>query len=177
MNLDQLSPGLDDPVDALLGFHRRIERQLAALARLPCDLEEHGLDAQASGSAASILEFFTRSIAMHHADEEALLPMLEMRAATAAERERIRSLRDRLEMEHRDMERTWRGLRRPLEGLAEGMQRRLPADLVAYFRAIHSTHISAEESNLHLSAALSLLPADRAALGRGMAARRTRRFG
>jgi hemerythrin-like domain-containing protein len=175
MNLLDLAPGLDDPVDALLGFHRRIERQLAALGRLPSDLEMHGVDARSSATAASILDFFSHSLVVHHADEEALLPMLEMRA-TQAERARIQDLRHRLEGEHRDMERTWRGLRRPLEGLAEGMHRRLPADLVAYFRAIHSMHISAEESNLHLSAALNLLPADRAALGRGMVARRTRRF-
>jgi hypothetical protein len=42
--------------------------------------------------------------------------------------------------------------------------------------ACHATHISIEEAGLHLTAAGRLLPADRAALCRGMAARRTRRY-
>lgn len=176
MNLNDLPPGYDDPLDALLGFHRRIERQLASLGRLPCHLETRGIDAESSAAAAAILAFFSADLALHHADEEQLLPMLDMRIAGAAERERFRELRHRLEAEHREMDRGWRGLRRPLESIAEGVQRRLPADLVQYYRAIHAMHISVEEAGLHLSAARGLTPADRAALGRGMAARRTRKF-
>ena len=176
MKLHDFPSPFEDPVDALLGFHRRIERQLAALAKLQYDLEVDGVDAQVSAAAAGVLDFFSHSLALHHADEEDLLPLFEMRVAGASERGGIGDLRHRLESEHREIERAWRGLRRPLEGLAEGMQRRLPDDLVAYFRALHAVHISGEESGLHLSAARLLLPADRAALGRGMAARRTRRF-
>ena len=176
MNLQDLPPGFDDPVDALLGFHRRIERQLAALGKMPCELELNGVDAHATAAAASILEFFSNTLAVHHADEEELLPLLQMRVANPMERESLRELRHRLETEHREMDRTWRGLRRPLEAIAEGMHRNLPCDLVQYFRASHSTHISLEEAGLHVVAARRLLPGDRAALGRGMAARRTRKY-
>jgi hemerythrin-like domain-containing protein len=176
MNLHDLPPGFDDPVDALLGFHRRIERQLAALGNLACHLEVHGADAESTASAASIVDFFTSAVVVHHADEEELLPMLEMRIVNPRERAEIQDLRQRLEAEHREMDRTWRGLRRPLEALAEGMHRNLPVDLVQYFRASQATHISLEEARLHLTASRRLLPGDRAALGRGMVARRTRRY-
>jgi hemerythrin-like domain-containing protein len=176
MNLNDLPPGFDDPIEALLGFHRRIERQLASLGQLPCHLETRGVDAEASATAASVLEFFSNTVALHHADEEALLPMLDMRVAGGAAREELRELRHRLEAEHREMDRDWRGLRRPLEGIAEGMHRRLPLDLVQYFRAVQSLHISIEEASLHMSAARCLLPGDRASLGRGMVARRTRQY-
>ena len=175
MNLHDLPPGFDDPVEALLGFHRRIERQLAAIGQLPAHLEMRGTDAEASAAAATLLAFFSDALDLHHADEDELLPMLEARMIDACERDGMRDLRYRLEAEHREITRTWKGLRRPLEGLAEGVHRKLPIDLVHYFRALHATHISMEEAHLHIAASLHLLPADRAALGRGMVARRTRR--
>jgi len=175
MKLDDLPPGFDEPVDALLGFHRRIERQLAALGRLPARIEAGGLDAEASALAGSALEFFTGSIALHHADEEDLLPLLDLRAVSTERRDALRDLRGRVESEHREMDRAWRSLRRPLEAIAEGMVRSLPTDLMGYFRSLHSGHIALEESVLHLEAARSLQAGDRAALGRGMVARRMRR--
>ena len=175
MRLDDLPPGFDEPVDALLGFHRRIERQLASLGRLPGHIESRGVDAESSALAGAALEFFTESIALHHADEEDLLPLIDQRLAQGERRERLRELRGRVESEHREMDRAWRSLRRPLEGLAEGVSRALPADLMQYFRVLHASHIALEESSFHLEAARSLLPADRAALGRGMVARRIRR--
>jgi hypothetical protein len=73
------------------------------------------------------------------------------------------------------MERTWRTLGRPLEGVAEGLKRVLPVDLLQYYRSLQAMHISIEEGGIHRVAARCLLPADRAALGRGMVARRTRK--
>jgi len=72
------------------------------------------------------------------------------------------------------MDRAWKSLRRPLEGIAEGMSRTLPTDLMQYFRFLHAGHIALEESSFHLEAARALTAADRAALGRGMVARRMR---
>jgi len=175
MKLDDLPPGFDEPVDALLGFHRRIERQLASLGRLPGRIEAHGMDAESSALAGSALGFFTESIALHHADEEDLLPLIDQRLANGERRERLRELRQRVETEHREMDRAWKALRRPLEGIAEGISRALPADLMQFFRNLHATHIALEESSFHLEAARSLLPVDRATLGRGMVARRIRR--
>jgi hypothetical protein len=175
MNLHDLPPGFDDPVEALLGFHRRVERQLAAIGLLPTHLEVRGMDAEASAAAATLVAFFSDALEIHHADEDELLPMIEMRTVEPAAREAMRELRHRLEVEHREMGRTWKALRRPLEGIAEGVHRKLPIDLVHYFRVLHATHISIEEAGLHAVAAQRLLPSDRAALGRGMVARRTRR--
>jgi len=175
MRIHDLPPGFDDPVDALLGFHRRIERQLAALCALQVAIEARGLDAEGSAVASASLDFFSHSLALHHADEEDLLPLLEQRLP-GDEREAVRSLRARIEGEHREMERVWRTLRRPLEGLAEGLSRGLPADLLGYYRALQAAHIADEESGIHGRAVRCLLPADRASLGRGMVARRTRKL-
>ena len=175
MRLDDFPPGFDDPVEGMLGFHRRIERQLSALARIPSHIESRGVDAEASALAAANLEFFGESLALHHADEGDLLPLLEARAAAAGRRDHVREVRTRMEGEHREMDLAWRTLRRPLEAISEGMRRTLPAELMQYFRFLHGRHIALEESTLHLEASRSLLPADRAALGRGMVARRIRR--
>jgi hypothetical protein len=176
MNLLDLPPGFDDPVASLLGFHRRIEQQLNALAQLEYALDANDANAHCAATAASSLQFFTGATAIHHADEEELLALLEMRSAHASRRAGVRDLRERLASEHREMDRTWRGLRRPLECVAEGLHRRLPGDLVQYFRACQLTHISLEEAGLRFAATDRLLASDRAALDRGMQARRTRRY-
>jgi pyridoxamine 5'-phosphate oxidase len=136
-------------------------------------LEVFGIDAVASASAGSILQFFSQALPLHHADEERdLLPMIKQRAAGRGELGDVRDLWHRLESDHREMDATWRRLRRPLEAVAEGLHRELPSDLAGYFRAIHSVHISAEEGGLHLLAARCLAPADQDSLARRMLARR-----
>lgn len=172
MNLQDAAGALDDPLDALLSFHRRIERQLATLCRLPVHLEVHGLDAEAVAAAHDALVFFDRTLPMHHRDEEAdLMPLVGSRVI-GREREEFRDMRHRLEADHRDMEATWKRLRRPIEALAEGALRRVAQEEAAYFRTIHSMHISMEEAVVHMLAARRLRPEDRAALARRMATRR-----
>lgn len=174
MNLHDLPTAIEDPVESLLGFHRRIERQLAALCRLPVHLEVHGVDPGASATAASIASFFANAVPLHHADEERdLLPLLEQRLADPAERDAFRYLRHRLEGDHRDMDEAWRRLRRPLEAIAEGIHRNLPESLVHYFRALHSVHITSEEAGIHMLATRRLRPHDHAELARRMLTRRT----
>lgn len=176
MNLRDLPFHVGDPVDALLGFHRRIERQLAALGALPARIEACGLDAEASAHAASALAFFRDALATHHADEAELLTLLAARVRSQGRNAEFDDLRQRLESEHRQMAATWRGLERPLTGIAEGVARRLPPDLVHFFRAMHAGHIAEEEGSLHVLAARALHASDRNALARGMAARRARRL-
>jgi hemerythrin-like domain-containing protein len=173
MNLNDLPRTYDDPVEALLGFHRRIERSLAALAQLPCTLEATGPDAATTAAAAGLVDFFSRSLQTHHADEAELLRLLEPRARGSS-RDWVEELRGRVDAEHHEMDRAWRALLRPLRAIAEGVSRGLPLDLVHYFRTIHSAHIAFEESALHLEAVRRLSPVERSALARGMAARRTR---
>ena len=165
----------DDPVESLLSFHRRVERRLAELVRLPVILETGGIDAEASASAGGLLRFFGAATALHHSIEEhELLPLLERRLATAGDREAFRDLRQGLEGDHQELRDLWRRLARPLEAIAEGLQRRLPVDDIQYFRAVCSTHISAEESTVHLLALRHLLSGDRTALAQRIAARRER---
>jgi hemerythrin-like domain-containing protein len=173
MNLHDLPAGVDDPVEFLLSFHRRVERQLAALGRLPGHIEAFGIGAEAMSIAASLLDCFGPAIAIHHAEEERdLLPLIERRLA-ASDLHAFRDVRRRLEVDHREMERTWRELRRPLEAIGEGMLRRLPAGDIQYFRAITSTHISIEEGTLHALALRHLKAEDRNALFQRMQARRS----
>jgi hypothetical protein len=174
VNLFDTPVAIDDAVETLLGFHRRIERQLAALCRLPVHLEVHGVDPAASASVASILSFFGEALPLHHADEQRdLLPLIERRLVDPAEQRSFRDLRQRLEVDHRDMEAAWRSLQRPLEAIGEGMHRRLPESQLHYFRAIHAVHISTEEAGVHMLALRRLHAEDHAALARRMLSRRT----
>jgi pyridoxamine 5'-phosphate oxidase len=170
-----LDPGMrfDDPVERMLSFHRRLERQLAAFARLPANLETSGMGAEASAAAASLLHCFGEASARHHAEEELdLLPMLERRITSARERDEFRALRDDLHADHRELQRLWRALRRPLEAMAEGLERRLPVDGIQRFRALCTTHIAYEEASLHVLACRHLLPDDRATLAQRISQRR-----
>jgi len=173
--MDSLDPGVrfDDPVERMLAFHRRLERQLAAFARLPAHLESSGMGAEASAAAAGLLHCFGEASARHHAEEELeLLPMIERRIARSRERDEFRALRDDLHEDHRELQGLWRVLRRPLQAMAEGIERRLPVDDIRRFRELSAAHISAEEASLHVLAHRHLLPVDRAILAQRIAQRR-----
>ena len=172
MNLTDLPSNRDDPVESMLGFHRRMERQLAALGRLPAHIEASGTSAEAMSIAASVLHCFGPAVLLHHEDEERDLIALLQRRLAASETAALDDLRRRLEADHREIDRSWRELRRPLQAISEGMMRRLPVNEIQYFRAITSTHISIEEGTLHALAMRHLRPEDRQALGRRMQARR-----
>lgn len=172
MNLYDLPPGYDDPVDWLLGFHRRMERQLAALGRLHAELEARGVDAEAARTAQGILECLGPGARLHHADEEQdLLPLVERRLS-AVERQAFGFVRARLAADHRELDRTWRAIRKPLEAIAEGILRPLPAHEVGYYRAVAAAHISYEEGAVHLLVVRHLGAEDLASLKRRMRDRR-----
>ncbi len=166
-------PGYDDPVGMLLGCHRRIEKKLATLEALAACLAEKGIDAEATATAQAVLRYFNAPASYHHQDEEIdLLPLLEMRIADAAERTRLHDLAERLREEHREIERIWSRLKRPLEGIAEGFMRALPDTDVQAFVTLYKRHIEAEETVIVPLAARWITANDLAVLGRAMAARR-----
>ena len=70
-------PGFDDPLEMLLGCHRRIEKQLETLKRLRAHVEARGVDAEASSAAESVLKYFQQAAANHHEDEEKDLRQIE----------------------------------------------------------------------------------------------------
>jgi hemerythrin-like domain-containing protein len=165
--------GFDDPLEMLLGCHRRIEKQLETLKRLRVHLEQKGVDAEASTAAEGVLRYFGKAAVNHHEDEEQdLFPLLEKRIDDAGERARYRHFRDGLLADHRALEAAWLRIRKPLEGIAEGLVRSLsPADVQAFVDG-YTHHILAEENTLREFFDRWLGDDDRQALGRSMAARR-----
>lgn len=136
--------------EALLAFHRRAERHLATLAALPVELVRHGPTPAATLSAETLLACFDRECARRHAEEEReLLPLLERCIEDDATRGHFRGLRRELAEQHRAIEAAWRNVRRPLQAVAEGLQRRLDMDDIARLRMLFAAHIQAEEDALH----------------------------
>ena len=165
--------GYDDPLGMLLGCHRRIEKKIGTLKALGTHLSKKGIDAEASTAAQAVLRYFEVAAAHHHADEEHnLFPMLARRITDPTERERFKALDVQLRAEHREIERVWSRLRRPLEGIAEGLQRQLPETDVHAFATLYARHIRAEESVFRSLTERWLSPTDLLALGRAMAERR-----
>lgn len=165
--------GFDDPLEMLLACHRRIEKQLETLKRLRAHLAAKGVDPEASTAAQSILRYFARSAVDHHQDEEHdVFPLLEVRMEASGDAVRFRALRAVLEADHRELEAAWHHLKRPLEGVAEGLMRTLPEAEVQAFASAYASHIRAEESVLREFFPRWIGERDREKLGRAMAARR-----
>lgn len=172
-HLFETPAGFDDPLEMLLGCHRRIEKQLETLRRLRAHVEEKGVDAEASSAAESVLRYFGKAAAHHHDDEERdLFPLLERRIDDPGERARFQHFRDGLLADHRVLEAAWQRIRKPLEGIAEGLVRPLPPADVQAFVDGYTRHILTEENTLREYFDRWLGDDDRQALGRSMAARR-----
>jgi hemerythrin-like domain-containing protein len=165
--------GFDDPLEMLFGCHRRIEKQLETLKRLRVHLQAKGIDAEASTAAEAVLRYFRKAATDHHADEEVdVFPMLERRIDDAIEAARFRDLRERLEADHRRVEDAWTKIRKPLEGIADGLMRTIAESDLLALTALYSAHIHAEETELRVLFDRWLGPREREALGHAMAARR-----
>ena len=168
-----ITVGFDDPLEMLLACHRRIERQLDTVERLQSHIASHGVDADASIAAQSVLRYFAKAAEHHHEDEEKdLFPLLATRIPAGEEKARFNALRERLEAEHGVVRELWSRLKRPLEAIADGMPRSLPAQDVRQFTTSYRTHIAAEEQALQALFERWIDESDRGALGRSMRARR-----
>jgi hemerythrin-like domain-containing protein len=173
MNLFDAPAGFDDPIGMWLGCHRRIEKQLKTLAKLSAHLSDKGIDAEASTAAQAILRYFEKSGPHHHEDEDRdLFPLIEKRITVAGDLAAFRDLRARLEDDHRRMEPCWARLRKPLQGIADGIAKPLAEGDVHAFRTIYEGHIPAEDGAIPDLARRYLSAGDLEALGRSMAARR-----
>jgi pyridoxamine 5'-phosphate oxidase len=173
MNLFDTPAGFDDPIGMWLGCHRRIEKQLKTLAKLPAHLADKGVDADATNAAQAILRYFEKSAGHHHEDEDRdLFPLIAKRISDASEAAVFHQLRAQLEADHARMATCWAKLRKPLQGIAEGIPKALDASDVEAFRSIYATHIPAEDGAIPDLAKRYLTPADLEALGRSMASRR-----
>jgi pyridoxamine 5'-phosphate oxidase len=173
MNLFDTPAGFDDPIGMWMGCHRRIEKQLKTLAKLPEHLAHKGVDAEASNAAQAILRYFEKAGPYHHEDEDRdLFPLIEKRIRNRGDLELFRELRARLEDDHLRMQACWAKLRKPLQGIADGIAKPLdPVDIEA-FQAIYATHIPDEDGAIPLLAKRYLSDSDLESVGRSMAARR-----
>ncbi|MFO1396296.1 MAG: hemerythrin domain-containing protein [Burkholderiales bacterium] len=161
------APGFDDPLGVLRACHRRIEKQLATLARLRAHLPQHGADAQAVGAATAIMRYFDTAAVHHHEDEEeSLFPRL------LAARPDLAAVADRLEAEHVTMAQRYAALRERLVAIAAQASTELPADVAEAFAAAYTAHIAFEEGQLFAQADAALDAATLATIGGEMAARR-----
>ena len=162
------APSFDDPLGMLFACHRRIERQLATLARLQRHLPEHGCDDDARAAARAILKYFDEAAPNHHADEEqSLFPRL------AALRPRgRRALMAPLLDEHELLADNWNRLR-PLLSRTSPRRRRRPAagGGRGSRRRVCAPHRARGQRAIPL-AGRSSTPAALAAIGREMAERR-----
>jgi hemerythrin-like domain-containing protein len=159
------SAGFDEPFEMLAACHERVERMLRLLARLEAHLASEGADLQARLAARNLMRYFDHAAEQHHEDEERhVLPRLRERGQGA--------LADRLLADHAAMAESWARLRRTLHLLAEQGVAPSPALDGSGFAARYREHIRIEEEQAFPAAVASLDLAQRAAMGREMAARR-----
>ncbi len=173
MNLFDTPAGFDDPIGMWLGCHRRIEKQLKTLAKLPAHLADKGIDAEASTAAQSILRYFERSGPHHHEDEDRdLFPLLEKRITDAGEAAALPRAARAAGGRPPPHGAVLGEARKPLQGIADGIAKPLVEADVHAFRSIYETHIPAEDAAIPELARRYLSAADLEALGRSMATRR-----
>jgi len=162
------APSFDDPIGMLFACHRRIEKQLATLARLQQHLPVHGSDEDARIAARAILKYFDEAAPHHHADEEAsLFPRLR-----AALPQRADALIAPLLDDHALLAANWTALRPLLADVAAGAPAILPPAQIEAMRAAYAAHIAREDHDAFPLAAQALDADALGAIGREMAERR-----
>lgn len=161
------APDFNDPLGLLAACHQRILGFCDLLERLGPWIDANGLDKEALDSARSVMRYFSSAAQLHHDDEELdLFPLLR-------DDEALNALLNRLQQEHRELERHWAGLAKQLDALL-----RHDFDGEAYsaamkpFCAAYRQHIRDENDTLLPRAGEWLSEGQRMALGRSMAARR-----
>jgi hemerythrin-like domain-containing protein len=171
MLLPTPAAGFDDPLGMLAGCHQRIAGFCDTLERLENHLESAGADSQAGDAARRVCAYFDEAGPHHHADEEIdLLPALQRRARTAAERAVVDEWLARIAAEHLEQDKVWRRLREELQVVIDGHAAAMPA--AAEFVALQREHFRFEDAEVFPLARTLLTGADLSALGRAMARRR-----
>ncbi|MDE1947700.1 MAG: hemerythrin domain-containing protein [Burkholderiales bacterium] len=164
--------GFEVPLEMLGACHRRVESQCQTLRRLAEHLARHGADADARTAAAAIKRYFETSALDHHADEEVdLFPAL-LESMAGSDPVCLRELTAALTADHRELERRWRALKRPLDALVAGRAAALDAAEVEAFVGLYARHIEREEAELLPMAERLIGAAELDRIGRAMRERR-----
>lgn len=164
-------PTFEQPLEMLEACHERIQSQLATLERLGPHLETKGCDAEAKSAAQAVLRYFDTAGVFHHEDEDHdLFPVLRVKAE-ALERRDVTAAIDELAEEHKTMDAQWQRLREQLQAVAGG-DPRIAVEDVARFAWLYRRHMDREATAVLPFARHALDAAERATLGKRMAARR-----
>lgn len=132
------------PVHDFSQCHVGILGKLDQLAALPALLDAAS---RARQTAQQALEFFNAVIYEHHAEEEReLFPAVLASAQPGDERDRFKSVAERLTREHRDLEAQWKKLEPGLKRVAKGQDSDLDAAAVAKLVEQYEAHARFEEA-------------------------------
>jgi hemerythrin-like domain-containing protein len=166
-----------DPVGLLTDCHRRIERFLSVLARLGKDARGGALGQEQRAALETALRYFREAAPKHTADEEeSLFPRLRAVSGTpdvqaALDRvEALESDHQRADLLHAEVDRL--GSAWLVQGSLPSAEASRFSGLLAELVELYRAHIAVEEGEVFPLAGAALPPADRAAIGREMAARR-----
>ena len=165
--LNAAAPDFNDPLGLLAACHQRMLGFCELLERLVPWIEANGPATDATDSAQRVLRYFNTAGVLHHQDEETdLFPMLDGDPE-------LGPLIERLQQEHRELDRLWAALARQLDGLLndDHDQAALQATVAAFCSA-YRNHIDDENSRVLPQARKRLSDAQLRALGQSMAARR-----
>ena len=161
--------GFDDPVSLLLACHERVRHYLGLLQKLSAHLPVNGSDAQARDAAKAILRYFDVAAPLHHQDEDDdLFPLLQQRGDP-----QLQTTILTLQNEHPHLHAQWAATRSLLLAIAAGEAVLLDQARVDAFAQQYVTHAGREENEVYPQAAHLLSEAEREAMGRNMAARRS----
>jgi hemerythrin-like domain-containing protein len=167
------SATFDQPLEMLEACHGRIKDQCDTLRRLAAHLPQRGSDDQAREAAAAVMRYFDTAGELHHCDEECdLLPRM-IEAAHGGEATHVAQIVAKLHADHHAMREAWRAIRATLARITRGERVLLQESEVSGFAARYDAHIAFEEKTVLPLARALLGPAELAAIGAAMTARRT----
>jgi hemerythrin-like domain-containing protein len=165
-----------DPIGLLTDCHRRIERFLSVIAQIAAGAPGGPLGDEQQRALDTALRYFREAAPKHAADEEETL-FPRMRRMDSSDVRAVLARVDALEADHQRADRAHAEVDRLGNAwlqdgsLAAGDASRL-AELMQELQELYRAHIAVEEGEVFPAAARSLEPAERAAAGQEMAARR-----
>lgn len=141
------TPRLDteQPIDNFLQCHAGILARLQSLAGLPALVQQANM---ARDVASQVLVMFRGPVLEHHADEEReLFPAVQRSAQPGMETTQVTQMVERLEREHRVIERLWGRLQPQVSDAARGRAVIVDAELVEQLIAAYLLHANFEEQH------------------------------
>ncbi|MHB8454390.1 MAG: hemerythrin domain-containing protein [Acidiferrobacterales bacterium] len=167
MQLPDIAPDFNEPIEMLRACHVRILRQCETLIRLAEHIGSVGITDDGCTAARQVRRYFSTAGRHHHEDEEQdLFPTL---ATTCPE---LLHTIQKLKQDHREMDCLWTQLEPLLADLGSIIDTAAFAREAMRFRVIYHAHIERENSDILPAAQQALPSAQLRELGLSMARRR-----